>query len=55
MSATISNGLNDRQRAFVAAYLIMVSMPRRLQWRLGKCNSYSAFGVQGNSHLKILK
>jgi phage terminase small subunit len=53
MSAAMSNGLNDRQRAFVAAYLSNGFNATRAAMAAGhKCNSYSAFGVQGGESLK---
>src|ERR1035441_9269720 len=53
MSAAKSNGLNDRQRAFVAAYLSNGFNATRAAMAAGQhCHSYSAFGVQGRFHLK---
>jgi phage terminase small subunit len=47
------DGLTDRQRAFVAAYLSNGFNATRAAMAAGhKCNSYSAFGVQGGEALK---
>lgn len=47
------DGLTDRQRAYVAAYLSNGFNATRAAMAAGhKCNSYSAFGVQGGASLK---
>ena len=49
------DGLTDRQRAFVAAYLTNGYNATRAAMAAGhKCNSDSAFAVTGSTHLRNL-
>ena len=54
-AAAKGDGLTDRQRAFVAAYLSNGYNATRAAMAAGhKCNSDSAFAVTGSTHLRNL-